>query len=389
MRRFTVVLIPVALLLGLWLGGHPSTLPTFVRNAFVSDTAGRQYDEAMDTLERDYFKPVNGKKLLNTSLSAAVASLQDQFSHYFSPSDYGSFQLDTEGRLEGVGMSVSTVKRGLKVQDVFKGSPAQRGGLHVGDIIVSVNGHDLAGTTSDQATALIKGPIGTTVRLGVLDGKATKTLNLKRESVQIPVVQSKMETFAGKKYGWVALSSFTEGAHGDVSDAVHARLNQGAQGIVLDLRDNGGGLLNEAVQIASIFIPDGKIVSTKGRNRPERTYNATGGAISTKIPVVVLVNGNSASASEIVTGALQDRRRAKVVGTHTYGKGVFQEIEQLSNGGALDITVGEYFTPSGRNLGGGGVRKGAGITPDVVAQDNPKTGEDEGLQAALKTLASE
>ena len=105
--------------------------------------------------------------------------------------------------------------------------------------------------------------------------------------------------------------------------------------------------------------------------------------------MVVLVNGNSASASEIVTGALQDRKRAKVVGTHTYGKGVFQEIERLSNGGALDITVGEYFTPSGRNLGGGGVRKGAGITPDVQAQDDPKTAPDEGMQAALKTLAAE
>jgi carboxyl-terminal processing protease len=168
---------------------------------------------------------------------------------------------------------------------------------------------------------------------------------------------------------------------------VHKLLSQGASGVVLDLRDNGGGLLNEAVQIASIFIPDGKIVSTKGRNRPEHVYDATGGAISTKIPVVVLVNQNSASASEIVTGALQDRHRATVVGTRTFGKGVFQEIERLSNGGALDITVGEYFTPSGRNLGGGGVRKGAGIRPDVKARDNPRTRPDEALQKALRTLA--
>jgi carboxyl-terminal processing protease len=141
------------------------------------------------------------------------------------------------------------------------------------------------------------------------------------------------------------------------------------------------------VQIASVFIPDGRIVSTKGRNRPEHVYNATGGAIQSKIPVAVLVNDHSASASEIVTGALQDRHRATVVGTHTYGKGVFQEIERLSNGGALDITVGEYFTPSGRNLGGGGVSKGAGITPDVQAADDPNTPKDEALDAALKTVA--
>jgi carboxyl-terminal processing protease len=168
-----------------------------------------------------------------------------------------------------------------------------------------------------------------------------------------------------------------------VGDAVRKLLKEGAQGVVLDLRDNGGGLLNEAVGVSSIFIPDGRIVSTKGRARPERVYDATGGAIDSKIPVVVLVNDRSASASEIVTGALQDRHRAKVVGTRTFGKGVFQEIEPLSNGGALDITVGEYFLPSGRNLGGGGVSRGSGVKPDVQAKDNPKTPRDEALLAAL------
>jgi carboxyl-terminal processing protease len=197
-----------------------------------------------------------------------------------------------------------------------------------------------------------------------------------------------MKTQNGHKIGWAHLSSFTSGAHGELGSAVRKLVSDGAEGIVLDLRGNGGGLLNEAVQIASIFVPDGRIVSTKGRARPEHVYNATGGAISSKIPVAVLVDENSASASEIVTGALQDRKRATVVGTHTYGKGVFQEIERLSNGGALDITVGEYFTPSGRNLGGGGVSKGAGITPDVQAEDNPKTKPDEALDKALETVAS-
>ncbi len=386
MRRLSVVLIPLALILGIWLGGHPSALPRFARDAFVSDSAGRQYDEALNTLEHDYFRPVDGDKLLDTSLGAAVASLQDQFSHYFSPRDYTSFQLDTEGRLEGVGMSVSTVKRGLKVQDVFKGSPAQKGGLKVGDIIVSVNGRKLAGTTSDQATTLIKGRVGTTVLLGVLDGAKIKTLSLKRAQVDIPVVESKIETYHGVKYGWVALSGFTEGAHGDVSAAVQARLKDGAKGIVLDLRDNGGGLLNEAVQIASIFIPDGRIVSTKGRARPEQVYNATGGAIARSIPVVVLVNENSASASEIVTGALQDRKRAKVVGTRTYGKGVFQEIERLSNGGALDITVGEYFTPvraqPGRRRRAQGRRHHPGHPGPGQSQDDGRRGSPGGAEGA-------
>ena len=164
-------------------------------------------------------------------------------------------------------------------------------------------------------------------------------------------------------------------------------LGQGARGLILDLRDNPGGLLNEAVNVASIFIPDGTIVSTDGRAQPRQVYVAKGGAISTSIPMVVLVNRGTASAAEIVTGALHDRGRAKVIGTHTYGKGVFQEIEPLPNGGALDFTVGEYFTPSGRNLGGGGVKEGAGLAPDIYAAASG-TGDSQ-LAVAEKTVAAE
>ena len=174
------------------------------------------------------------------------------------------------------------------------------------------------------------------------------------------------------------LAGFTSGSGDDVKAAVQKELKGGAKAIVLDLRHNGGGLLNEAVGVSSVFLKDGRVVSTKGRARPEHVYNATGGAIPDNIPVVVLVDEGSASASEIVTGALQDRKRAKVVGTRTFGKGVFQEIERLENGGALDITVGEYFTPSGRNLGGGGVRKGAGITPDIQAHRRPQDRQGRG-----------
>jgi carboxyl-terminal processing protease len=383
---FYAVLIPVALVLGIWLGGHPNTLPGFARDALVSDSDGRLYEEAVDTIERDYYRKVDRAALLNTSLTAAVESLQDQFSHYFSPKDYTSFQLDTEGQFEGVGMSVREVKQGLRVEEVYKGSPAKDGGLKVGDVIVAVNGKSLAGKTSDQSTALIKGPSGSSVELELRDGRKLK---LRRAKVDIPIVQSQMERSGGKDIAWVRLAGFTSGSGADVKTAVNDELKKGAKGVVLDLRHNGGGLLNEAVSVASVFLPDGRVVSTKGRARPEHVYNAEGGAISAKIPVVVLVDEGSASASEIVTGALQDRKRAKVVGTRTYGKGVFQEVEQMPNGGALDITVGEYFLPSGRNLGGGGVRKGAGVTPDIKASDDPKTKPDEALRTALTTVAGE
>jgi carboxyl-terminal processing protease len=142
------------------------------------------------------------------------------------------------------------------------------------------------------------------------------------------------------------------------------------------------------VSVASVFIPDGTIVSTAGRSQPRQVYTAKGGAIKGDIPIVVLVDKGTASAAEIVAGALQDRHRAKVVGAPTYGKGVFQEIRELSNGGALDLTVGEYFTPNGHNLGGGGVTEGAGIKPDVRALDNPHTRRDEALDTALTTLGA-
>jgi carboxyl-terminal processing protease len=383
-----LLLVPVALVAGIWLGGHPDDLPGGVRDTLVADSQGRLYDEAMDIIERDYYRKVDDKSLLNESLDAAVKSLDDRFSNYFSPKDYADFNEVTGGQFEGVGMTVEQDPKGLRIISVYKNTPASRGGLKPGDLITAVNGKSLAGTSSAEATTRIKGPAGTRVKLTLRSGGRERTVELQRQKVEIPVVQSSMKKAAGQDVAYVSLASFTSGAHGQVKQAIAGLLDKGAKGVVLDLRDNGGGLLDEAVLISSIFLPDGKVVSTKGRARPEHTYEATGGAISEKIPVVVLVNGQTASASEIVTGALQDRHRATVVGTRTFGKGVFQEVERLSNGGALDITVGEYFLPSGRNLGGGGVKRGSGITPDVTAKDDPKTKrDDEGLDAALKALA--
>jgi carboxyl-terminal processing protease len=385
MRRSVavIVLVPVLLLAGIWLGGHPSVLPGVVRDRLVDDGDAQVYEEAVDIIRRDYYRGVSRDQLLDKSLGAAVKSLDDQFSNYFSPKDYADFQEVTQGQFSGVGMTVEETDQGLRVMTVYDGSPAAKGGLKPGDVVVAVNGHSIAGDSSEASTARIKGPAGTKVGLTVRTGKRERDVQLERAQVDIPVVESSMEREGARKVGHVHLAGFTSGAHGEVSQAVRKLLDDGADGIVLDLRDNGGGLLNEAVLISSIFIPEGKIVSTKGRARPERVYEATGNAIAAKVPVTVLVNRQSASASEIVTGALQDRKRATVVGTRTFGKGVFQEIEQLSNGGALDITVGEYFLPSGRNIGGGGVAKGKGISPDVKALDDPKTKPDEALDKAV------
>jgi carboxyl-terminal processing protease len=380
--------LPILLILGVYLGGHPEDLPRFARNAFVADHETRVVSEAINRISSDYYRPVAKGKLANASIAGAVSSLGDRFSHYLSPREYHEFTEPPS--FTGIGVSVAPGPRGLRIARVFDGSPAARAGLHEGDVIVAVNGQKLAGVNADKAIALIKGPPGTDVKLAVQQHRAghtvVNTLTLTRATISEPVVASQTKTVHGKKLGVVELATFSPGAHGEVREAVEHELHAHARGIVLDLRSNGGGLVEEARLIASIFIEKGTIVSTRGRTQPSETLTATGGAVSPSIPVVVLVDSNTASAAEIVTAALQDHRRATVVGTHTFGKGVFQEEEPLSNGGALDITVGEYFTPNGRNLGGGGVKQGAGITPEVLVPHGVDS--NHGLEVALSTLAA-
>ena len=195
-----------------------------------------------------------------------------------------------------------------------------------------------------------------------------------------------MKTACGKKIGIVALSSFTSGAHAEVYAALQKLKKKGAQAYIFDLRNNGGGLVDEAQLVASAFLADGPIVTTRGRNVATRTLDATGSPVIPKAPLVVLTNGGTASASEIVAGALQDRGRATLVGEKTFGKGVFQQVIELSNGGALDITAGQYFTPKGRNLGGKGVAQGAGLKPDLLVKQPDEATKDLALRAALAKL---
>jgi carboxyl-terminal processing protease len=289
-------------------------------------------------------------------------------------------------------------RKGVKILQVYSGTPAADAGLTKGEQIVAVGSVSLAGpnptANGDKATKLIKGTAGTSVAIKVLDGTRTLSKTLTRANVIIPVAESQLLTYHGTKIGYVALSQFAQGAGAEVRSQVESLLHRGAQGLILDLRDNGGGLVEEAVSTASIFIPSGTIVSTRGRAVAPQVYMATGNAISTSIPLAVLVNRDTASAAEIVTAALKDHGRGTIVGTRTYGKGVFQEIMQLRNGGALDFTVGEYFTPNGTNLGAPGVRdgrnvaRGPGIKPQVYVAEKPNARVDTQLVAAEQTVVA-
>jgi carboxyl-terminal processing protease len=374
----------VALVAGLWLGGHPESLPGPIRDTFVQeDRAVRA--EVINSIEDNFYKPVDEKKLDDASLKGIVESLDDPYSHYLTPKEAKALNDSVSGHFEGVGMNVEQNKRGLKVLRVFDGAPAARAGIQRGDFILGVNGRSIAGVNSQVATSRIKGPAGTSVTLRVITPgqKRDRTVKVKRERIEIPVARGRMVERGGHKVGVVELLSFSSGAHGLVRREIDRLLDKGAEAIVFDLRGNGGGLLSEAVLVSSIFIEDGEIVSVRGRHRSERTQDAEGDAIDEKIPVVTLVDGGSASASEIVTGALRDRKRAKVVGTRTFGKGLVQEIQPLSNGGVLDITVANYYLPGGETI------STKGIKPEIRAVDDPDTDRDEALPVAVDELLRE
>jgi carboxyl-terminal processing protease len=389
MKRLLLTLaVPAAVILvlcaGIWLGGHPERLPSGLRDALVDQDRGLRA-ELQGLIDSRYYKKVDPEDLENGSLDGIARALPDDFSHYFSPEEARRFEEDLAGNFQGVGMSIQENRAGIEVVRVFEGSPAEGADIKPEDIITRVDGESIAGESTEVASAKIKGPAGTEVELTVVNPRTGKEreLEVERAEIEVPVVESRVITREGVKIGVIQLFTFTEGVHAQLAKAVREMEAEGVQGIVLDLRGNGGGLLTEAVLTSSVFIEDGLIVSTRGRAEPERKYEAVGNPVDTEIPIVVLVNGGTASAAEILTGALRDRGRAvKVVGEKTFGKGVFQEVEPLSNGGSLNITVGGYYLPNGENLADDG------IDPDVEARDKPRTKKDEALPSAVGELLS-
>jgi carboxyl-terminal processing protease len=385
---FAVALVAF-LCAGLWLGGHPAKLPEFLRDAFVGSPAGLTA-EASELIEDSYYRPVGATELSNASLQGMVRELRqrhrDRFTEYFSPQSLESFNQAIEGRFSGVGISVVPVKRGLRAVQVFHGSPAERAGIAPGDTIVSVGGDSIAGESSTEATSRIKGPEGTEVTIGVRDAKSgrVRQLRLTRAEVALPNVSSRVVEKDGRKLGYVRMLSFSDGVHAQLAAAVRKVEREGAEGIVLDLRGNPGGLLDEAVLSASLFLPEDEVVvSTESRTQGSSVHKTVGGTLPRR-PLVILIDRGTASAAEILTAALADDAGAPVVGTRSYGKGVFQEERGLANGGALKMTIGEYFTPDGVNLA-----RSHGIHPEVKASDDPETTADEGEARALGVLAGQ
>jgi carboxyl-terminal processing protease len=385
--RIAIAGLVGGLLAGMWLGGHPDALPGPVRDAFVDDRVSLNA-EAVELIEESYYRPVPSRRLENASIGGMVRALRrrygDRFSHYFDPETYEAFQRASSGYFSGIGLTVNEVKRGLRVASVIENSPASKAQVRPGDIVVQVNGRSIAGESPEASTARIKGPPGTEVAITVLRPSTggRRELKLRRAELRVPVVRGELDRAGDEAVAYVALGAFPGGAHGQLREELKRLYAKGAKGTVLDLRGNGGGLLSEAVLVTSLFMEKGTVVITDGRAQSRRVYRAVGDALP-RHPTVVLVNGDTASAAEIVAAALKENDLATVVGTRTFGKGVFQEIIDLPNGGALDLTVGEYLTSDGTSIAK------RGVIPDVAAAQQPQGRSDPALDRALAALAAE
>lgn len=360
-----------------------------LRDAILPDgTADDRVAQAIDVINETYFREPDDELLQDASIEGMVRRLKrendDRFSHYFDAKTYERFDAATEGSFSGVGMTVSEVKQGLRVARVFEDTPAEDAGIEVGDLITAVDGSSIAGQSSTASTAEIQGPVGSEVVLTVEDPKGgkSKDLSLERAQVRVPAVTGEIRTRGGHKIAYVGLATFSRGAHGELRSRIEELYDKGAEALVLDLRGNGGGLLDEAVLVQSIFQEDGPVVTTEGRTRPEETLEAKGDALAAR-PMAVLTNRDTASSSEIVAAALMENEIATVIGTRTFGKGSFQEVIELDGGAALDLTVGEYLTADGTSI------MGTGVKPDIrVSDDDPADGDDV-LVRALRLLAAQ
>jgi carboxyl-terminal processing protease len=311
-----------------------------------------------------------------------LKSLDDPYTVYLTPKEVQDFEEKERGSYSGIGASLQKTDEGLVITAVFEGSPAKAAGLAPGDAIVSVDGQSTKDASIETSISRIKGQEGTPVKLGVQPKdkkKPVQTYSIVRKTIEIPETEKRIINDRGTKVGYVQLFEFGGLAGRDVRENVDELSKKGAQWFILDLRYNPGGLLTQAVDVTNVF-QQGLVTSTAGLHSPEEELNATG-PVATKKPMVVLVNGYSASASEIVTGALKDHERATVIGTKTFGKGLVQTIVNLGNGAALKLTTAVYLTPDGTNI------NKKGITPDIVAKDDPKTKKDDALQRALRYIA--
>ena len=332
------------------------------------------FGDIFERIRSSYVEEIDEEKLIESAISGMLSSL-DPHSSYMAPEDFSTMQVQTRGEFGGLGIEVTQENGFIKVVSPIDDTPAANAGIEAGDFITKVDGESTLGKTLDEAVDKMRGPVGSEIIITVVREGVDEPFDVSiiRDTIEIKAVKARTE---GKTIV-LRVSSFTSKTYPNLKDSLEKEIRaagglENVNGVVVDLRNNPGGLLNQAIRVSDAFLESGEIVSTRGRAAGDaERYNATPGDLTNGKPVVVLINGGSASASEIVAGALQDHRRAIIVGTKSFGKGSVQTIIPLSSdGAAMRLTTARYYTPSGRSI------QSLGVSPDILVKQRVRSDED-------------
>ena len=332
------------------------------------------FGDIFERIRSSYVEEIDEEKLIESAISGMLTSL-DPHSSYMAPEDFSTMQVQTRGEFGGLGIEVTQENGFIKVVSPIDDTPADNAGIEAGDFITKVDGESTLGKTLDEAVDKMRGPVGSEIIITVVREGVEEPFDVSiiRDTIEIKAVKARSE---GKTVV-LRVSSFTSKTYPNLKESLEKEINAAGglefiNGVVVDLRNNPGGLLNQAIRVSDAFLESGEIVSTRGRGaRDAERYNATPGDLTNGKPIVVLINGGSASASEIVAGALQDHHRAIIVGTKSFGKGSVQTIIPLSSdGAAMRLTTARYYTPSGRSI------QSLGVSPDILVEQRIRSDED-------------
>jgi len=329
-----------------------------------------QFFRAVQILKSKYVEDAPMDKLMAGAIKGMVDSLGDPHSIYMDSKMFKEFMIETEGSFGGIGIVVGVKDKNLLVVSPIEGTPGEQAGIKSGDLIVKIDGQLTKDLALDEAVNKIRGPEGSSVVLSIKRGsEEVQDYTLVRSNIQIKTVSGKM---LPDNIGYIRISMFNENTGSDFAKKYQELESQGMKAVILDMRDNPGGLLEECVKVANKFVPKGPIVSVVTRDGSREMHSSTLEAV--KYPVAVLVNGGSASASEIVAGAIQDTQAGTLIGTKTYGKGSVQTLMRLDSGTAIKLTIAKYLTPNDRSI------NGIGIEPDIVLEASPSRDEAQDIQ---------
>ena len=376
------IILASAMFIGGAMFGRLSTGAAVVPSSSGSSTLSSTVSKVDGIIRASALDPSSEESITANAVRGMLESLGDPYAHYYDKKAYSQMLEETTGQFGGIGVTFGMKDDKATIARVLPGTPAERAGVRADDVIAEVDGKPTAKQSTDQISERIRGPKGTSVTIG-LERTGTKgliTVKIVRDIIVMPNVDSKM---MGKDVGYIRMWSFNERSADDTRKAIADLAGKGAKGYVLDLRENPGGLLTAAVDVASLFVADGVIVRVDERGVPEEEHRATG-SIATDKPLVVLVDDNSASASEIVAGALQDYKRATIVGIKSYGKGSVQTLRPLGDGSAVKLTTAHYLTPKRRVINKKGVTPEVVVPMDYKLQAKPET--DTQLTRAIEEL---